>query len=343
MLGNSSSTIKKVEDYSVLSQEGKYSLEDANAFYSHEYKQYEESRGSKVFYLYDSDYVQVVSIHKIASLFCVASLLSEPVCISDRNGSERSQFFIDSVVDYLKKEMKIDWIGVTPASSLFKVYPSTSERICFGNYLIDLSLPEENLFSNVTSKHRNMIRRGEKSEVTVCFGGLELLNDYIKVDKQTWLRSGKEIDNTEFYTQYIQALPNHTIVGIAYKEGVPQCGIIGLYSKECFYYMYGASADSPIPGATHYLQWKMICLMKGKGVHYYNFVGCRINEDADSKYHNIQHFKKGFGGVLEECYLFRVTANPLKKKLFNLLMKIKTGSIPNDVIDQEISKWKQIN
>lgn len=133
------------------------------------------------------------------------------------------------------------------------------------------------------------------------------------------------------------------IVGVAYKNGVPQCGLIGIYNEQMFYYMYGASATHPEPGSTHYLQWETIKRMKADHVRYYNFVGCRINEDKNSKYHNIQHFKKGFGGNLEECYLFRVTSHKWKKALFNFLLRLKTGTTSEDVIDQEISKWQDIN
>ena len=107
--------------------------------------------------------------------------------------------------------------------------------------------------------------------------------------------------------------------------------------------MFGASADHPVPGSTHYLQWAMIQKMHDVGTKRYNFVGCRLNEDPDSKYHNIQHFKKGFGGELIECYLFRITLNAFKKKLFDAFFKLKNGKIMNDVIDQEISKWQAIN
>ena len=107
--------------------------------------------------------------------------------------------------------------------------------------------------------------------------------------------------------------------------------------------MFGASAHKPEPGSTHLLQWRTILRMKKNGVLAYNFVGCRLNEDKDSKYHNIQHFKKGFGGILQECFMFRATLSKPKKWLFDILMRMKTGKRPQDVIDQEKHKWSEIN
>lgn len=320
------------------------SMDNFNVFFSRVYADYEKQGKSQVIYIYDKFYLQVVSIHLILGFFKVATLLSEPACLCEGEcDNDRLQEFLDGVIACLDKEIHVDWISVTPASSLFKAYPEQSERIKFGNYVIDLSADEETLFANLGSKHRNMVRRGEKASIKVIYGGKELLDDYIVVDKMTWKRSGKEIDNTAFYTRYIDFLGDNVVVGVAYNDGKPQCGLIGVYNNHMFYYMFGATTNQPEPGATHYLQWLTIKMMKELGVRYYNFVGCRINEDKNSKYHNIQHFKKGFGGRLEECYLFRVVINKRKKALFNRLIKWRNGCFPSDVIDQEIHKWKDIN
>lgn len=317
-------------------------INENNVFYSEIYAEYEKTNKSRVVYIYDDDFVQVVALHRIHGIFRTAVFLAEPVCLGEFN-AESLKAFLNAAVDWLDKIEKIDWISVTPASSLFRTYPDRSERIKFGNYIIDLSLSEDELFKKVTSKHRNMIRRGEKSRIEIRFGGVELLPDYMIVDKQTWERNGKTIDNTSFYKNYISSMNDNVVVGMAYHEDVPQCGLIGLYNKAMFYYMFGASADRPEPGSTHYLQWRTIQKMKKSGVKYYNFVGCRINVDSDSKYHNIQHFKKGFGGTLEECFLFRSILHPKQKNLFDKLLKMRSGNQPNDVIDQEISKWSDIN
>lgn len=318
-------------------------LQHANAYYSAEYEKYIYADQSEPVYIYNEYLIQVVSVHTIKGIFKTASLLSEPYWLIEEQSGSVLQVFLDEVLDVLKKQFKVDWVCVTPAGSLFMKCPTYSERIRFGNHVIDLRQEEDALFANMESKHRNMIRRGERGGIEVKFGGMELLEDYILVDKQTWERSGQTIDHTDYYRKYIEMLDSLAIVGVAYKDGVPQCGLIGLYNSEMFYYMYGASAHRPEPGATHYLQWQTILRMKKLGVKAYNFVGCRLNEDKESKYHNIQHFKKGFGGALQECFMFRITLNKSKKFLFDAMMWLRTGKKPQDVIDQEIHKWTQIN
>ena len=88
--------------------------------------------------------------------------------------------------------------------------------------------------------------------------------------------------------------------------------------------------------------------MKEKGVKYFSFVGCRINEDENSKFHGIQRFKERFGGELKQGYLFKLDFNPFRHCLFNFLLAFRNlikGNhkfvIQKDIIDQEIHKWPQ--
>lgn len=336
--------IKTVDCLSALPAEIQEKCQSANVFYEEEYAEYlREVNSSTVVYLYSECFVQIVEIHTIKRVFKTASLPSEPFALQEKFTFADVQEFLDEVLTVLQKNYCIDWQSVTPASSLFQCYPTHSKRIKFGNYIIDLEKSEEELFSSLDSKHRNMVRRGQKGEVQVKFGSLELLDDYMLLDRQTWARSGQAADHTDFYKTYVEHMPKHTMIGIAYKDGMPQCGLLGLYNAQMFYYMFGASADCPEPGSTHLLQWQNIIKMKDKGVKAYSFVGARINEDPDSKLHNIQHFKKGFGGSLVECYLFKTTLSSVKKALFEVLLKWRTGKTSDDVIDQELHKWRDIN
>ena len=160
-----------------------------NVFYSNNFEQYNVKLGSKTLFAYNDDYVAVVIVHSIHKLFTAASFPSEPILLSEADRFDRQQSFLDEVAAQLKKNYGVDWITVTPASSLFEAYPTHSERIGFGNYVIDLTQDEESLFANATSKHRNMIRRGERGEIVVKYGGAELVPDYITANLEAkWQR-----------------------------------------------------------------------------------------------------------------------------------------------------------
>ena len=313
-----------------------------NVYYSKEFFSYAESSQSKAIWLHDDVFCIAAVLHKIKRVFTTAFFPSEPVCASERTFAAE-QAFLDKVVAALKETYHVDWIGVTAAGANFAAYPTASRRIGFGNYILDLQPDETALFAKATSKHRNMIRRGEKAGITVRFGGEELLEDYLLLDRATWKRSGLETDNEEQCRSILRCFGEGSVVGVAYRNGTPQAGLLGMFNSEMFYYMHGATADDPEPGATHFLQWKTILRMKALGVKKYSFVGCRIRVDEDSKFKRIQHFKEGFGGELVQGYAFKCVLRPWKKKLFDSLTKRKTGRVPEDVIDQEIGKWAEIN
>lgn len=315
-----------------------------NVFYSDEYFKYSSDSNTEIKYYYSEMFVQVVVIHRIHRMFCTATLPSEPMFLGGGLPTfQEEQGFLDNLMEQLQKNEKVDWLNVTPASTLFHSFPSVSQRIKFGNYVLDISGPDEDVFQRITSKHRNMIRRGEKGGVDYKIGGLNILDDYMEVDKQTWERNGQNTDHFSFYRNYLEKFGSKALVAVAYKDAVPQCGILGIYNEAMFYYMFGASADHPEPGSTHFLQWQTMRYLKERNVKKYNFVGCRLQVDPGSKYENIQRFKKGFGGQLVEGYLFKVVFSSVKKRGFDLIMKKKTGNAPCDVVDQEIMKWKEIN
>lgn len=320
-------------------------LANANVFFSLEYSEYIKATNAEYYLIYDENNILSVSVKTLKKVFRYANLLSEPYCYTENVQSEQEiQSFLDETLKVLNKRLHVDWVSITFAGSLHKAYPKDSERIRWGNYVINLENKTlEDVFAGFDSKHRNMVKRGAKSDIVVKFGKHELLEDYLKIDRQTWDRSDRKFDNLELYTKYLDNLGDKAIIGIAYKDSEPQGGLFGFFNDSMFYYMFGASANRPEPGSTHYLQYRTIEMMINKGVKAYNFVGCRIDVDKDSKYARIQHFKKGFGGELIECFLFRAKLNLFKCFLYKFILLLKNGKIGKDAIDDEKHKWKEIN
>lgn len=316
---------------------------EANVFFSNEYESFIRSNGDFIIYIFDQNFILPLSYHK-KHIFSFGNFLSEPYKYSvSETDSETERNFINNVMDFLKKSVKLQWLTTTPASSFFTVYPDRSKRIRFGSHVIDLTKDEEALFADMKSKHRNMIRRAEKAGVSVKIGGKELLDTYLKLDTETWERSGVISNNKSIYEKILDNLKTTSFIAIAYKDEIPQSGMLCCYNKAMMYYLFAASKKSPEPGSTNLLHWKVMKYMKSLGVLKYSFVGCRINEDENSKYHNIQRFKEGFGGELKEGYLFKAKFNCFMYLIFHLLYKIRAKKELLDVIDQEISKWKSIN
>lgn len=311
---------------------------EVNVFYTEEYYNLEVGRGNRCIYIFDDRGLILVVIWR-RLIYNWGVMPSEPVYFLEVD----EKAFLNDVMEAIKG--KIYWLNQTGATANFKAFPSKSIRIPFGNYICDLSLDKEELFSRVTSKARNMIRKGEKDGVVIIHGGIELLNDYVSCDTETWERSGIKRNAENVYEQYLKQLNQHAVIYLAKKEGVVQGGALFIFNEMMSYYLYGASIKHPSPGSMNQLQWNAMLDFKAQGVKFHNFVGCRINEDPDSKYHGIQKFKASFGGELVQGYMFKTILNETMYKQFKVAEAIRHPGKKSagDIIDQEIHKWRELN
>ena len=102
---------------------------------------------------------------------------------------------------------------------------------------------------------------------------------------------------------------------------------------------------------------KRICRVVAKAVFRYDInprvAKCRngveygnpypFRSEIGNKYEHIQHFKKGFGGELIECYMFKTVLRKIKFNFFKILYTLKTKTHLTDAIDDEFKKWEKIN
>ena len=323
--------------YSEIPDEIKCSLRDsANVYYSESYYRFITEFEGEIIYFFSNEMILVGYIKK-KYLFRWINLPSEPF---QPMGAEKSNVkdFLDSFVE-LCRYIHIDWIGPTGATALFSEAPSDSISIPFGSHVIDLQEEVDYLWQKVHSKHRNVIRNSEKKGVRIVQGGKELIKDYVSLDVETWKRSGKQSVIEGYLTELVDAMPDEVKIYMAYYENVPQSGAVFLQNSQMSYYLFGASANSPLTGANNLLHWVAINDAKKNGIKKYSFVGCRINEDEDSKYHGIQRFKARFGGELKEGKMFKVIISSPKYNLYRQMVKLKTKKEYKDIIDQELHKW----
>ena len=332
----------RILEYSELDQWIRDKITEANVFFQEEYVSYISKLGEEILFVSDEERIVPVR-HRKKAIFNFVVLVSEPYGLVEEP-TESLGDFLDKAVDKLVRECGIQWITTTAAGFFADTVSHDCKRIPFGSHVADLTLSVDDLWGRVHSKHRNVIRAAENKGINVKRGALDLIPDYILMERDTSRRTGRHVNGVEYYSRQIGLMPNNTFVYIAYKGDIPQAGGIFYYNRARCYYMYGAMAQNAVNGSANLLLWKVMLDMKSAGVKEFSFVGCRINEDPDSKYHGIQRFKERFGGELRRGYLFRYERTPFMYRLFCRAMQVKMHLARpyTDPIDEEIHKWTDI-
>ncbi len=322
-----------------LSDEEKQICDHANVFYSDVYSAYIDATGDKA--LYVSNGKNILFLQKQKLPFVTRIFLPSEIASTEIMDFDREQETLDSMIGAIKEKCHPIYVTST-SSALFHSFPTNSFRIPFGSHVLRLS-SEEDVWNGFHSKHRNMIRRGIKDGLTTRFGN-EVANDFLYLDEITWKRSNMKGTDHKDFLKELQEMKGSYLLSVCYRDGRPQAEAMVTYNKQRAYYMYGASENRPSTGASEYLQWEIVRKLLETGIAEYSFVGCRIGEDLQSKYHGIQEFKKRFGGKLDEGYMFKAITN---KKAYDFYIKmyslLKHGNFPHGAIEEEIAKWQSIN
>jgi lipid II:glycine glycyltransferase (peptidoglycan interpeptide bridge formation enzyme) len=137
----------------------------------------------------------------------------------------------------------------------------------------------------------------------------------------------------------MQYLKGHTDLGVVYDENGPIGGIYMLWSKYSALCTHAGSGgvESKLYGGMKHLHYAMMLRMKERGVKLYDLVGVRINS-SNAALQGVFRFKKGFGGILREGYLWKTDLSPLPR-IYDLVLLLKNRGrkAHGDIIDQERS------
>lgn len=186
--------------------------------------------------------------------------------------------------------------------------------------VLDLSMTEEALLEQMKPKWRYNIRLGEKKGVVVKQGGIEFLDDFYGLYKETAARDGIALHSKKYYGNLLslaQKTGENVRVYLACHEGDVLAGIITYFSGKEGVYLYGASSNlkrNLMPAYS--LQWRAIRDAKLSGCRIYDFYGIPPVEDPNHPMYGLYRFKTGFGGtIVHRAGSFDF---PLKKLLYGM-------------------------
>lgn len=271
---------------------------------------------------------------KTKLIFKIATFQSAPIVIANSVNEAEEKNFLNGCVRKLAKT-GVDFCSQPPTHVVFRVCPDNAIAAPFGSYIVNLDLSEEELWSGVHAKHRNVILNAQKKGVEIRFGANQDVSAVYEMLVQTMGRSGMPFVARDVFLNMISALGENVEVVVAYHDGKPMgCGVFP-FSKYSAYYQYGGSVDTPVLGAMNLLHWEAMKHFKSQNVKYYDFVGARIEPKSGSKLEGIQRFKRRFGATMHTGYLWKM---PLSYKyyIYDFLRRLKSGGA-KDIIDQERS------
>ncbi len=320
-------------------------LTEATVFYSCEWYEYNKARNEMILYCWDDSYIIAVRIKKV--LFLKGGILdSEPFCFRNNDSFEKQQRFLNQFCNLVKKERMSDWIQ-TEISANFLSYPTGAVVFGAGNFMLTLeNCSDEELLQKMHSKNRNMIRRGMREGITVSRSGKNLISDYKSVEDQVWERQGRPTREIEHYSDIVQYMPTTSSVAVAYNQaGVPEAGVLFLYTNAMGYYHHGASRTDHTVGAHNYLLFRQLCYLKNNGVKKVCFVGYRRESEhgRNSKADSIQKFKEKFSDQTLETFGFKVEFNKLNYKLYRFANMIINKEQYEDLYDSRSKNYPEYN
>lgn len=194
--------------------------------------------------------------------------------------------------------------------------------------VIDLSLGRDAVLSGMKSKTRYNIRLAEKKGVAVARKGVEFLDEWYDIYRETAARDRIALHSPDYYRKIFELAGSREERGfagqkadirlyMAESEGKNLAGIITCFYGRGATYLYGASRNTGREKMPAYaLQWKAICDALDEGCLEYDLFGIPPADDEDHPMHGLYRFKTGFGGRIIHragCYDY-----PLMKGVYSL-------------------------
>lgn len=261
----------------------------------------------------------------------------ETIPLREELDVREEESFFNSAIKYFRST-GADMIIPASTNTIFRTYPDGAVVAPYGTYIIDLSQPEETLWKNLHSKHRNVVRNAMKKGVEIR-SGMEYLNTAYELVRDTLKRSRLGFMGYETFKNFVLGLDENVKIFVADQQGVAQGCAVVPFSGHSAYYLYGGSIPNPLTGATNLLQWEAMRIFKKLGVKRYDFVGVRINPEKGSKLEGLMRFKQRFGGQLIQGYMWKFPFRPVKYFLYCLAARVRSGG---DIVDQERHKFNRV-
>ena len=198
------------------------------------------------------------------------------------------------------------------------------------NWVLDLTLDEEEILAGMKQKGRYNIKIAEDAGLTLTTSNLsdsKELNAFFDQYQKTGQRHKIAYRSKQYFSTLLEILggKDYALACTVWHAQKPLASGIFILYGESVLYLYGGSSDEDRNlMAPYLLHWEMIKYAKEKGLKEYNFLGVAPDDDQNHPWAGITRFKKQFGGDQVDivgCY--DLPFKPLEYKAFKIAESIR--------------------
>lgn len=253
---------------------------------------------------FDPDKDQIATLEQLANKHKAIFIKLEPAVLKSLEQSHNEHKTVNFLKNYQVEEGR----------SLFTPY----------TFQIDLTLSEDKLMSNMTSKTRYNTRLAMKKGVTVFEDSSEKgLEDYLKVLNETTSRQAFYAHTPDYFRQMWQVFKDSNIMHIlkaSYENQVIVTWILFTFN-DVLYYPYGASSSQHREVmASNLMMWEAIRFGQKHNCQLFDLWGALgPNPDPKDPWFGFHRFKKSYGGrLVEHIGTYDLVYNYPTYKLYSL-------------------------
>ncbi len=197
------------------------------------------------------------------------------------------------------------------------------EKCFFDVALIDLRIPEEELYMNMMKNHRRGVDKGEK--IGLIFETGVPLNVLIDLMRETYRYQSVSQPNYGYIEHLYKELVNQSLCEVyaVKRENVYlSAALVQCFGKRADYAFGGGVSNAFSSG--HFLHWNIFLDLKAKGYYYYSFGQVAVEQDEfNLKFSKgITEFKMRFGAKRVNSFSQKIIFKPISFYIFNQLKKL---------------------
>jgi Acetyltransferase (GNAT) domain len=175
--------------------------------------------------------------------------------------------------------------------------------------VIDLEVPEEDLWAAVRKGHRSDVRRAERTMQVEVFdggrGGEAAFAAYRALHAKAAGRVTRPARTFELMGEWMRR-GDAVLIAAETGDGLVSVALVILYNSAAYYASGANDPDAEGPGIAHLVQWRTIQALRARGIRRYE-IGWQQqvpvpHDVASAKERSISSFKHGFGGTTEPLF-----------------------------------------